>query len=220
MRIVAAVVKVLESGCVLPTSTCLIQMHNAQMVGERSRHQFAHVGGNPSSTSNEAINSVSYTSYGIPYSRVCGRIIAYQFGTPNGFGQQSIDSVYVDGISVTFGHPRNHIWTFAAAIETNRRCPCIRSGTAAPSFVNTDYFCEFGTQNNDNDFIDSNPLWDGQDCADFQACCEFNNPPWFCKQLDQTTTEDIEIRIMSSALSPSLLEDEDTPVQLIEIFVQ
>ena len=35
-----------ENGCVLPTSTCLIQVHNAQMVGERYSHQFAHVEGN------------------------------------------------------------------------------------------------------------------------------------------------------------------------------
>ena len=32
------------------------------------------------------INSVNYISYGIPYSRVCGRIVAYQFGSPEGFG--------------------------------------------------------------------------------------------------------------------------------------
>ena len=45
MRIVA-VMKVVESGCVLPTSTCLIQVHNAQMVGEKYSHQFVHVEGN------------------------------------------------------------------------------------------------------------------------------------------------------------------------------
>ena len=27
------------------------------------------------------------------------------------------------------------------------------------------------------------------------ATYEFNNPPWFCKQLPEPTTEDIEIRI-------------------------
>ena len=41
-----AVMKTKEGGCVLPTSTCLNQVHNAQMVGERSSHQFAHVEGN------------------------------------------------------------------------------------------------------------------------------------------------------------------------------
>ena len=169
---------------------------------------------------NTRINSVNYTSYGIPYSRVCGRIIAYQFGHVDGFriDQQPLDDAYVDGISVTFGHPRNHIWTFAAVIKAQHRCSCISGGTAAPPFVNRDYFCEFGNDN--NDFIDSNPLWDGQGCAAFQTCCEFNNPPWFCKQLDQPTTENIEIRIMSHVIEVNSLEDEDTPVELIEIFVQ
>ena len=57
---------------------------------------------------NTPINSVNYISY---YSRVCGRIIAYQLGTPNGFlgydnqNQRSLDDAYVDGIlsmGVTF----------------------------------------------------------------------------------------------------------------------
>ena len=69
-------------------------------------------------------------------------------------------------------------------------------------------------------FIDNNPLWDGDGCTGSSTCCEFNNPPWFCKQLPEPTTEDIEIRIMSSAGKGYSLEGEDTPVQLIEIYVQ
>ena len=172
---------------------------------------------------NTGINSVNYISYGIPYSRVCGRIIAYQFGTPNGFGSinpQLLDDAYVDGISITFGHPRKHIWTFAAVIENQPNCPCIMNGNAAPLFVNGDHFCEVGVGNDGNNLTTSNPLWDGQGCAGSTACCEFNNPPWFCKQLNQTTTEDIEIRTMSSAVDSNFLENEDVPVYLIEIFVQ
>ena len=172
------------------------------------------------------INSANYTSYGIPYSRVCGRIIAYQFGLPDGFlayinqGQWTLDDPYVDGISITFGNPRKHIWTFTAVREGQHRCPCIRGGDAAPPFVNGDHFCEVGMPNTESRFIANNPLWDGQGCAGSSTCCEYNNPPWFCKQLNQTTTEDIEIRIMANVMIGFSLEDEDTPVQLIEIFVQ
>ena len=91
---------------------------------------------------------------------------------------------------------------------------------AAPPFVDEDHFCEIGRTNDNINFITYNPLWDGQGCVAFQACCEFNNPPWFCKQLNQTTTEDIEIRIMGSIAGPNSLEEEDTPVELIESFVQ
>ena len=177
-------------------------------------------------TGGTSISSVNYTSYGIPYSRVCGRIIAYQFGTPEGFrryinqNQETLDDAYVDGISITFGYPRNHIWTFAATRLSQNRCPCIESGSVAPSFVNGSYFCEVGISNEEINFIDSNPLWDGQGCAGSSACCEFNNPPWFCKQLPQPTTEDVEIRLTGSVNSANILEEEDTPVEFIEIFVQ
>ena len=170
-----------------------------------------------------SINSVNYTSYGIPYSRVCGRIVAYQFGNPDGFGSinpQVIDEAYVDGISITFGHPRHHIWTFAATTESHRNnCPCNNiNGKAAPPFVSEDYFCEIRMIKT-GIYFDS-PLWDGQGCNTFKKCCELNSPPWFCKQLNQTTTEDIEIRIMSSAVDNNSLEDEDVPINLIEIYVQ
>ena len=166
------------------------------------------------------INSVNYTSYGILYSRTCGRIIAYQFGIPEGFlgynGQnQEIFNDYVDGILITFGHPRNHIWTFAAAKSQNH-CPCIGSRNPAPPFVDEDHFCEVGILNGEINFIDSNPLWDGQGCAGSSACCEFNNPPWFCKQLPQPTIDDIEIRLIGFVDRVNILEEEDTPVEFIE----
>ena len=180
---------------------------------------------------NTSISSVNYSSYGIPYSTVCGRIIAYQFGSPEAFSgyiyqnQTTIDKPYVDGISITYGkHPRNHIWTFAAAKSNFHNCPCT-SGitTALPPFINEDYFCEHGSEDSNYyklGLIADNPLWDGHGCTGSSTCCEFNNPPWFCKQLPEPTTEDIEIRICGNVNSRNFLEEEDTPVQLIEIYVQ
>ena len=57
----------------------------------------------------------------VQYSKVCGKIRAYQRGSTNAFalrnpGIQSIDTCYVDGVSLTYGSfPRQHIWTFASA---------------------------------------------------------------------------------------------------------
>ena len=48
----------------------------------------------------------------------------------------NIDQAYVDGISITHGSPRNHIWTYAAASSSNesdcpsRACPCSSSDSA------------------------------------------------------------------------------------------
>ena len=72
---------------------------------------------------------------GVKYSRVCGKIIGYQYYTTNAFTlyyrdrSLTVDDNYVDGVSLTHGQrPRKHIWTFAAAIEENRSgasaCPC------------------------------------------------------------------------------------------------
>ena len=73
---------------------------------------------------NANCSSVFFTTHGLDYSRVCGMIRAYQFGTPDAFGNHgdprlrnssTLDSNYVDGISLTHGVPqRQHIWTFAA----------------------------------------------------------------------------------------------------------
>ena len=44
------------------------------------------------------------------------------------------------------------------------------------------------------------PLWDGQQCGGVEApCCTHPNMPWFIKTLNETTTEDIELRTCSSS---------------------
>ena len=48
------------------------------------------------------------------YQRVCGRARGYQKGTPDGFRSGSVNDIYVDGLSITHGSPRQHIWTYVA----------------------------------------------------------------------------------------------------------
>ena len=91
------------------------------------------------------------------YSRVCGRILGYQFAYTRAFYDSglvtTIESQYVDGVSLTHGAPgaRQHIWTFAAGLTeddsgyTTLLCPCSTTGTVSvPPFVGNDYFCESG----------------------------------------------------------------------------
>ena len=173
--------------------------------------------------------STTLQTYGVEYSHVCGRVIGYQDGTPDAFFRgTTIDSIYVDGVSFTHGQsPRQHIWTFAGALhETNaaRRdytCPCTLkdipyTGTI-PSFVGQDYFCDTGSRSAAQVglFYPDDPLWDGQGCGNVSTCCEFNNPPWFCKQLPQPTTDDIELRICGD----EALSNENTPVEQVEIYI-
>ena len=176
--------------------------------------------------------STTFPDHGIEYSHVCGRVIGYQFGSPdafqtNTFVSRSIDTNYVDGVSLSHGQSlRQHIWTFAAAVgETYSRisyiCPCTRpsityTGTI-PQYVGNDYFCETGEKGQyQHIFHADDPLWDGQGCGGDSTCCSFNNPPWFCKQLPQPTTDDIELRLCDD----EAVSNEDTPLEIVEIYIK
>ena len=157
--------------------------------------------------------------------------LTIQIGQPQTFvrGQNpavTIDGAYVDGVSLTYGNPRKHIWTFAAALDeagigiNSSRCTCtdLSRPNTTLSFVGNDYFCETGVPPGQGwsrrTFYADDPLWDGQGCGPTSTCCTFNNPPWFCKQLPQSTNADLEIRLCSYG-SASV---ENTPVELIEIY--
>ena len=52
----------------------------------------------------------------VPYTQVCGRMRGYQKGSTDAFWDRlssSIDGPYVDGVSITRGSPRQHIWTYS-----------------------------------------------------------------------------------------------------------
>ena len=176
--------------------------------------------------------STSFSSHGVEYSRVCGRIIGYQFGRTNGLlanhaNQRSIDSSFLDGIVLTYGSPRFHIWSFVAGHDqiNNREenCPCNLETSiqhVIPSYVQNDYFCDSGhnlaTQPSLIYHV-SDPLWDvdGAGCVQ-GSCCQFNSPPWFCKDLPHPTSEDIELRLCLD----DVIADEDAPFEVVEIYIQ
>ena len=175
-------------------------------------------------------NSITYTTHGLQYSKVCGRIIAYQYSTPDGFGtarRDFIDGPYIDGVSITHGeNPRKHIWTFVAAIDEIRAnsftCPCTRTDLTysgrLPTFIGNDYFCETGSRQHFlfRTFYHEDPLWDGEGCGPNSSCCTFNSPPWFCKHLPHPTTDDIEVRVCGD----QYVSNEDTPLEQVELYIQ
>ena len=78
---------------------------------------------------------------------------AFQEYIDNGGSIDTIDTDFVDGVVLTHGSPRKHIWTFAAGYNQyiqygtlSSRCPCnddSYSYTLLP-FVGNDYFCDSG----------------------------------------------------------------------------
>ena len=161
------------------------------------------------------------------YSQVCGRATAYRWGYNYAFNgyhsaSQNIDGYYVDGLSLTHGSPRTHIWTFASGLFNGTnindtlptlRCPCNPGNSfSSPPFVGNDCFCESVTSrdtwNGKLALFPENPLWTGQGCGQ-------NNSPWFKKTLLNPTSDNIEVRLCT-------YEDRahtDIALELLEIYV-
>ena len=174
-------------------------------------------------------SSATFDLHGIPYTRVCEKIIGYQNRSTNAFHPYynnralTIDDTYIDGVSLTHGSkPRKHIWSFAAAYDerqfsTSSKCPCITGGSITnPPWVGNDYYCDTGAEHYRSIFYPDDPLWDGEGCGATSTCCSFNNPPWFSKQLPSPTTDDIEMRLCVDGHTSS----EDITVEKVELYVQ
>ena len=170
--------------------------------------------------------SAFFSTYGVEFSSVCGRVIAIQVGSTESFinWHSGIDGIYVDGVSITYGNPRKHVWTFAAYVNdfftsVIHLCPCSQPSLnvpSPPSYVGNNYFCDTGAQVSESRFFSEDPLWDGQGCGGPSTCCSFNNPPWFSTALSETTSEDIEVRICEGDPSPV----ENTPITILDLYIQ
>ena len=164
-------------------------------------------------------HSTFYSTSGQTYTRVCGQVVGYQFGHTDGFRSvQVIDEPYVDGVSITHGSPRSHIWTLAAdQYEAFSDCPC-EGGPNAPPFVGNNSYCESAYNGTDYPaslvLYTSDPLWDGEQCESEGSCC--STAPWFTVDLVNPTTDDIEVRICSNYYE----YEEDTPIHLLELYTQ
>ena len=183
-------------------------------------------------------SSTTFSVGGSRYSRVCGRALAYRWSWNHGFNgynyyHQGIDSGYVTGLSLTHGAPgsRQHIWTFASGAFTGSRssrypryqCPCDNGYRyPSPPFVGNDYFCEsitatYGSHSALRGIFSSNAtLWDGQVCEGGGTCCKFNNPPWFTKDLTNSTTDRIELRLCNN----NDRSTSDIALEQLELYVQ
>ena len=60
---------------------------------------------------------------------MCGKVIGYQVESPDGPNNNNIIRAYIDGVSLTYGSPRKHIWSFIGGVYENPSfCPCGTSG--------------------------------------------------------------------------------------------
>ena len=184
----------------------------------------------PSNNAGCYSTNFSTSTLSIPYSKVCGMAVGYQENTTDGFAALAvplrsihINGPYVEGVSITYGTPRKHIWTYAigysdATSGHSSNCPCSQfPGTLPPSFVHDHYYCESGS----NSFPEGrahtdDPVWDGDGCSSENSCCSEPSMPWFYRQIPLTASEDIEARICRDEVSAN----EDILVRELQLYVQ
>ena len=152
---------------------------------------------------------------GTSFNKITGFIYGYQKGTTDDFeGSQHILIVhsYVDGVSITLGHPRKHIWTYAIGYSedlsaSNNNCPCaVTPGPDPPSFVGEHYYCQSGSPSfphNDTYYTDA-LLWGGIGCTnDKDNCCANVGLPFFYRRFPMPQYEDrVEVRICTNEEFP------------------
>ena len=175
--------------------------------------------------------SVDFSTLGISFNKICGQAVAYQKGSTDAFhptnvNSKSINDVYVDGLSITVGNPRKHVWTYAAGLSDDHNyptynCPCAHTpGPFPPAFVGDHYYYESGnTGSFDNaTYYSSDVLWDGNNCIGSQNnCCTNPDLPWFFRQFVRNIHgENLEVRICHLENSAN----EDVLVQKLELYVQ
>ena len=189
-------------------------------------------------------HSAYFSTNSTSYSKVCGKARGYQKGTTDAFyphayaygkvtwytpdttTSRSLDGVYVDGISITSGNPRKHVWTYAVGLSDDHNypqlnCPCAKTpGPDPPAFVGSHYHCEAGntgTYGGEHATLySSDPLWDGAGCLSENSCCYDAGLPWFFRQFPVTTTGDIEVRICRD----QVFADEGVAVEQLQLYVQ
>ena len=178
-------------------------------------------------TNSASCVSVQFPSNGISYSQICGRVVGYQYVSPDAvwYYRNDINTWYVDGVSITRGSPRQHVWTLMAGLsEANAgssSCPCNTGSTVSVvPFIGDNYFCESGNTASGWSSIlyTSDPLWDGKRCGSTEApCCTAPGLPWFHRDYGTNTTTDyIELRVCGDEGT----DNEANPVSFYEIYVK
>ena len=184
-------------------------------------------GRQPSGTA--SCDSIYFSSDLYAYSHVCGRVTGYQYASPDASRHvaysptpgNEINEPYLDGVSITHGVSRQHIWSFYGEVIPHGCCSQGHiDNTASLGFIGRDNFCDTGNPNNDPwgyTLYTEHPLWDGTaQCSDSATCCASHAGPWFYASLLLPSMDDIEVRICGDQRTG----DEDTPVGLVEIYIK
>ena len=166
--------------------------------------------------------SITISAGGQTYQKVRGRVAGYAYNSPDAFRRvggavSNIDDSYVDGVSITHGNPRKHVWSYALANNLNSlyTCPAVGEDiTKQPAFVGSNFICVVANQTvpMGQDKLFDAPMWTTLgncfgDCPDDLT---------FCVTLDQPTSDDLEVRLCTDQDK----FDEDVFIKSFDFYVQ
>ncbi|XP_065903432.1 uncharacterized protein [Dysidea avara] len=187
--------------------------------------------------------SAHFTTDGTSFSRICGMMKGYQKGSMDAFHPYSsasgkgypspvtvsttLDGIYVDGVSITYGNPHKHIWTYAVGLSEDHNygilnCPCAKyPGATPPPYIGNDYYCESGNsgryEGEESTLYPGDPLWDGNNCPSENNCCNRPGMPWFFQQLPvKESASSIEVRICND----QVFGNEGVVIETLQLYIQ
>jgi len=158
------------------------------------------------------------------FQHFCGKAIGYQKGSDDGFERGGqIDWVYLDGVSITYGKPRKHLWSLAIGASSEKNypnsiCPCaMYPGVGPPSFVRDHYYCDSGNRGlmSVGTYYIDNPVWDGEGCSSDYSCCAQAGMPYFYRQFPVIVYGDVEVRLSAT----ETFSNEGTLIDTLELYV-
>ena len=171
---------------------------------------------------------INTENFGHNYTQVCGFARGYAYNSPDAFGSRSpsvpLSGNYVDGVSITYGTPPNHLWTYVAGVledgGSTSTCPCNTNNLInnVPSYVGSNYYCEAGVSGGTQlAWYTDDPLWDGMLCRGTEGpCCNSTSLPWFNRNMLNPTDDDISIRVCFDEISGN----EDIGLERVEIYIK
>ena len=175
--------------------------------------------------------SAKFSNNKAQYHSICGKLRGYQQGTPAAFladfaPSDSIDGPYLDGVSITVGNPRKHVWSYAVGFSKlhntspyKYNCPCAKyPGANPPVYVGDHYYCESGSNSSSLPwtFHESDPLWDGHGCPAGDDCCSTLGAPWFYRHFTEPEGGAVEVRICRD----EVYSNEATLLEQVQLYIQ
>ena len=177
-------------------------------------------------TTQAGCRSVLYKAYGVTYTQVCGYARGYSYHSPDAFRHDCSNEVLcVDGITITYGNPLSHVWTYVADVNESGPFSCYNTtsqscsdtDTPTKNLVHTNFYCESGTSMPSETWFTNDPLWDGDGCGGHEGpCCNHTRQPWFQTNTRTPTMADISAWVCLDEDT----SDENVGIEQLEIYVK